>query len=105
MHSATIKYFKTLSLSNQNSQEGASQSQGGANVPPRPPERSPVSGITVLNNIVLIINRSRLSIAQLSSSFKRLDTHTFTYATPTLITEVLRLVTQVQLLLTTIIVN
>ena len=41
-------------------------------------------------------------MAQASSSFKHLDTHTFTYATPTSITEVLCLVTQVQLLLTTV---
>ena len=41
-------------------------------------------GITVLNNILLIISRSRLSVAQPSSSFKRLDTSTFMYATPTL---------------------
>ena len=61
--------------------------------------------MTVLNNIILLITCSRLSIAQLSSSFKRLDTRTFTYATPILITEALRLVTRVQLLLTTIIVN
>ena len=32
-------------------------------------------------------------------SFKRPDTHTFTYATPTLITEALQLVTRVQLFL------
>ena len=43
MHSATIKHFKTLSLSNQNSQEGASQSQGWANAPPCPPERNPAN--------------------------------------------------------------
>ena len=44
-------------------------------------------------------------ITQVSSSFKRLDTRTFTYATPTFITEVLRLVTLVQLLLTTTALN
>ena len=59
----------------------------------------------VLDNIVLIISRSHLSIAQLSSSFKRLDTRTFMHATPTLITEALHLVTRVQLLLTTVTVN
>ena len=37
-------------------------------------------------------------MAQVSSSFKLLDTRTFTYATPTIITKALRLVTQVQLL-------
>ena len=49
--------------------------------------------------------QSRLSIAQLSSSFKHLDMCMFTYATPTLITKVLHLVTQVQLLLMTVTVN
>ena len=39
-----------------------------------------------------------------SSSLYHLDMHTLTYATPTLITEALRLVTRVQLLLTTVIV-
>ena len=63
------------------------------------------SGITVLNNIVLTISQSHLSIAQASSSFKCLDMHTFTYATPTLITEALRFVIRVQLLLTTVTVN
>ena len=38
---------------------------------------------------------------QASSSFKRLYMRTFTYATPTFITEALRLVTLVKLLLTT----
>ena len=47
----------------------------------------------------------RLSINQASSSFKRLDTHTFMYATPTFITEALCLVTLVQLLLPTVTVN
>ena len=51
------------------------------------------------------MSQSRLSITQASSSFKYLDTRTFTYATPTIITEELRLVTRVQLLLTTVIVN
>ena len=57
------------------------------------------SSITVLNNIVLLITRSQLSIAQASSSFKCLNMSTFTYATATFITEVLHLVTQVQILL------
>ena len=47
------------------------------------------------------MSRSHLSIVQPSSSFKRLDTHTFMYATHTLLAEVLRLVTQVQLFLIT----
>ena len=46
-----------------------------------------------LNNILLIISQSHLSIAQASSSFKCLDKHTFTYATPTLITKALQLIT------------
>ena len=53
---------------------------------------------------VLLLN-SRLSIAQASSSFKRFDTHTFTYTTPTFITEVLRILTQVQLVLIDFTVN
>ena len=64
-----------------------------------------MAGITVLNNITLIMNQSCLSIAQPSSSVKSLNTCTFMYATPTLITEVLHLVIRVQLLLTTITVN
>ena len=64
-----------------------------------------INGITVLNNTVLIISQSHLSIVQANSSLKRLDTHTFKYATVTLITKVLRPVTRVQLLLTTVIVN
>ena len=48
---------------------------------------------------------SHLSITQASSYFKRLDTRTFMYATPTFITEALRFVTLVQLLLTTVTVN
>ena len=63
------------------------------------------SGITVLNNILLLINHSHLSITQTSSSFKRLDMHTFMYATPTFITEALHLVTLVQLLLMAVAVN
>ena len=46
-----------------------------------------------------------LSIAQASFSFKHLDTHRFTYTTPTFITEVLRLITHVQLLLTNVTMN
>ena len=61
--------------------------------------------ITVLNNILLLTTRSRLSIAQASSSFKLFDTRMFTYAIPTFITEALSLVTQVQLFLTTVTVN
>ena len=64
-----------------------------------------LSGITVLNNILLLTTQSRLSIAQASSSFKLFDMRTFTYATPTFRTEALRLVTQVQLLLATVTVN
>ena len=56
-------------------------------------------------HILLLIARSLLSITQASSSFKRLNTCTFTYVTPTFITEVLHLVTLVQLLLTTVTVN
>ena len=51
------------------------------------------------------LQKSCLSVAQASSSFKLFDMRTFTYVTPTFITEVLRLVTQVQLLLTTVTVN
>ena len=58
-----------------------------------------------LNNILLPTTRSCLSIVQASSSFKCLDTCTITYATPTYITEVLHLLTQVQLLLTHFTVN
>ena len=60
--------------------------------------RTLLIGITVLNNILLLTTRSRLSIAQANSSFKLFDMRTFTYATPTFITEELRLDTQVQLL-------
>ena len=62
------------------------------------------SGTTVLNNILLLITRSHLSITQ-ASFFKRLNMHTFKYATPTFITEALCLATLVQLLLTTVAVN
>ena len=61
--------------------------------------------VKFLNNILLLIARSRLSVTQASSSFKRLDSLTFTYATPTFITEALCLVMLVQLLLTTVTVN
>ena len=47
------------------------------------------------------MSQSPLSIAQPSSSFKRLDMRTFMYAIRTLITEALCLVTQVQLFLMT----
>ena len=53
------------------------------------------SGIIALNNILLLITRSRLSKAQASSSLKCFNIHTFMYATPTFITEALHLVTQV----------
>ena len=44
MHSATIKYFKTLELIHFQIKipKGGSQSQGGANAPP-PPERNPAT--------------------------------------------------------------
>ena len=61
--------------------------------------------MTVLNNIILLLTQSRLSITQASSSFNRLDTFTPTHATPTFITEALCLVTQVLLLLTTVSVD
>ena len=64
-----------------------------------------LSGIIVLSNIILLLTRSCLSIAQASFSFKCLNAHMFTYATPTFVTEGLCLVTHVQLLLTTITVN
>ena len=44
-------------------------------------------------------------IVQDSSSFKCLEMHMFMYATPTPLTEVLCLVTQVQLLLATVTLN
>ena len=61
-----------------------------------------VNGVTVLNNILLLITQSHLSITQASSSFKCLDTRLFMYATPTFITKALCLVTRVQLLLMTV---
>ena len=60
---------------------------------------------TVLNNILLLIARSSLSITQANSSFKHLDMRTFKYTTTTYKTQALRLVTLVQLLLTTVTVN
>ena len=50
-----------------------------------------------LNNIIVLITRSHLSIAQVSSSFKWLDTRMFTSTTPALITEALHHVTSLQL--------
>ena len=64
-----------------------------------------LSGKTALNNILLLIAHSRLSITQASSSFKHLDMCTFTYATLIFITVALCLITLVQLLLTTVTVN
>ena len=61
-----------------------------------------LSTIVLNDNIVLIVTSSRLSIAQLSSPFKYLNMRTFTYATPILITEALHLITQVQLLSTSV---
>ena len=61
--------------------------------------------MTVLNNIILLITRSHLSVAQASSPFNRLDTCTPMHATPTFITEALCLVTRVQLFLTTVSVD
>ena len=58
-----------------------------------------------MTNILLLITRSHLSIAQASSSFKHFDMRMFTYTTPTFVTEVLHLVTQVQQLLMTVTVN
>ena len=46
-----------------------------------------------LDNIIVLITRSCLSIAQVSSSFKWLDTRTSTSTTPTFITETLHLIT------------
>ena len=63
-----------------------------------------LSSITVLNNIVVLITEA-VYIAQASSCFKCLDMCTFTYATPTFITEVHYLVTQVKLPLMTVTVN
>ena len=60
----------------------------------------------VLRHVMAILDiLGHLSIVQASSSFKLLDTCMFTYTTPTFITEALRLVTLVQLLLMTVAVN
>ena len=53
-----------------------------------------LGGISVVNNIIKLITCSFFSMILASSSFKCLDMHTFTYATPTFITEALCLVTQ-----------
>ena len=42
-----------------------------------------------MTNIILLITQSRLSVAQASSSFNRLDMCTPMHATPTFITEAL----------------
>ena len=54
-------------------------------------------GITILNNIILLITRSGLYVAQASSSFKRLDMCTPMHTTPTFITEAFHFVTYVRL--------
>ena len=64
-----------------------------------------LSGINVIVTPILLITRSQLSIAQANFSFKCLDKYTFMYTTSTFIIEVLHLITQVQLLLTTVTVN
>ena len=64
-----------------------------------------ISDIIVLSNIILLLTQSCLSIAQASFSFKCLNVHMFSYATPAFVTEVLYLVTHVQMLLTTVTVN
>ena len=63
------------------------------------------NGRIILNNILLLISQSCSSIAQTSSSFKSLNMRMFMYTTPTFITKVLHLVTQIQLLLTNDTVN
>ena len=56
------------------------------------------SGITVLNNIVLLITRSSLSLSLATSSFKHLNMCTPMHAvTLTFITEALHLVSHVEL--------
>ena len=40
-----------------------------------------ISGISVLNNVILLITQSRLTVAQASSSFKYLNTCTPMHAT------------------------
>ena len=61
--------------------------------------------VTVLNNILLLLTQKHLPIAQASSSFKLLDTCMLTYATTIFITEVLCLVTPVQLFLMNVTMN
>ena len=61
--------------------------------------------VTVLNNILLLLTQNHLLIAQASSSFKLLDTCMLTYATAIFITEVLCLVTPVQLFLMNVTMN
>ena len=56
-----------------------------------------LSGITILNNIILLITRNCLSLAQASSCYKSLDMYTPMYSTPTFVTEELCLVTYVVL--------
>ena len=60
---------------------------------------------TASDNALRRIGSGHVRLAQASSSFKLFDTRTFTYATPTFITESHSFVTQVQLLLTTVTVN
>ena len=55
------------------------------------------SSLVLLLCFKVLITRSRLSIAQVSSSFKWLDARTFTSTTPTFITEALRRITSLQL--------
>ena len=45
--------------------------------------------MTDLNNVILLITRSHLSVAKASSSFNHVDTFAPTYATPTFTTEAL----------------
>ena len=55
-------------------------------------------GITILNNIVLLITRSSLSLSLATSSFKHLSMCTLMHAvTLTFITEALHLVSHVEL--------
>ena len=61
--------------------------------------------MTVLNNIILLITCSRLSVAKVSSSCHHLDMCKPTHATPIFITEAHRLVTQTQLIETTVTEN
>ena len=62
--------------------------------------------LSSITYILLLLTQSHLSIAQASCSFKcSLNMCTFMHTTPTFITEVLHLVTQLQLLLMTVTVN